>query len=86
MDIETLEKANEIMRSTYEVEKELKAWGKVNHPTDLGMVYQKRLHDSHYVELPCEYTPVAAFNAYREACINALKVRHAEFLAELAAL
>jgi hypothetical protein len=59
-----------------EVEEELKAWDETRSKSDLG--HKQKWNSDHLVELPCRHTPVAAFEAYRQACINALKVKMTE--------
>jgi hypothetical protein len=84
MELETLDRANELRRAVRETEAELEAWEKTTRPTDLGMV--QHWNNRHLVPLPCKHSPIAAFEAYRDACINAIKVRRAEYLAQIAAL
>lgn len=84
MDIETLNRANKMMAEIREIDDELKAWAETTEPCHLG----RKLHwnNGHLVPLPCKHSPRHAFEAYRDACINALKVRRAEVEAQIAAL
>lgn len=82
MDMSTIETANNLVRALREVDAELSAWGKVTRQEKLGM----RVNDDFFTQLPYKHSPKQAFEAYRDSCINALKVRRAEVEAEIAAL
>lgn len=84
MDIETLTKANRLLATIREIEGELQAWDETTSASQLGRA--QHWNSGHLVPLPCKHSSQAAFAAYRDACINALKVARAEAEAEIAAL
>jgi hypothetical protein len=84
MEMETLMQANKLVATIREIKKELEAWDETTKPSHLGM--KQHWNGDHLIELPCKHSPTQAFEAYRNACINALKVRLAEVEAEIAAL
>lgn len=84
MKMEKLKAANTLVAKIHEVDAELKAWAETTAPQHLGM--QQHWNNNHLIPLPCKHSPLAAFDAYRESCINALKVRRADIEAEIEAL
>lgn len=84
MDMETLKVANALVSKLREVDEELKAWAETTAPQHLGM--QQHWNNHHLIPLPCKHSPRSAFEAYRDSCINALKVRRADIEAEIHAL
>lgn len=84
MDIETLNIANAMVKTIKEIDDELQAWSETTAPVHLGR--KQHWNNGHMVPLLCKHSPRAAFDAYRDACINALKVRRTETEAQLAAL
>lgn len=84
MDIETLHHANKLMATIREIDDELKAWAETTDPSHLGR--KQHWNNGHLTPLPCKHSPRTAFEAYRDACVNALKVRRASVEAEIAAL
>ena len=84
MDIEMLNQANKMMATIHEIDDEIKAWTETTEPSHLGI--KQHWNNGHLIPLPCKHSPRAAFVAYRDACINALKVRRAEVETQIAAL
>jgi hypothetical protein len=84
MEMETLKQANKLVSTIREIDGELEAWRETTEPSHLGR--KQHWNNGHLIELPCKHSPRKAFDSYRDACVNALKVRRAEIEAEIAAL
>ena len=84
MDIEKLKIANTMLQQIGEIDLELHAWEETTRPTHLGM--RQHWNDGHLIPLPCKHQPKSAFAAYRDSCINALRVLRADIENQIRAL
>lgn len=84
MEIAKLEQANALVSKIREIDAEIKAWSETTAPHHLGM--QQHWNDNHLVPMPCKHSPRSAFDAYRDSCINALKVKRGEIEKEIEAI
>lgn len=78
MTTEQFKQAQEIQTDIREVEKEIATWEGMGCKFNLGMRFENTR--DHFTELPCRHISDESFQAFRQSCINALKVKRIQLL------